>query len=420
MTRTHHTPETLRQRVQALLREQTEQPPAAARSLVYKLVLRQLEIERQNEELQRAQLELSAERARYFDLYDLAPVGYASMTEAGLIVQANLQLASLLGVVRSALVNQPINHFICGEDQDRFARLRQQLLKTSARQSCELRMLRSDGTLFWAQLTATVTRETAPMLRVMLADVSKRKQAEEQLHQLTSNLEQQVRLRTQRLRELSMQMTMTEERERRLLAQELHDNLCQLLAVVKIKLTSFVPGSPEPAIDQAVALVDQALQSARVITRQLSPPILHTLGLLAALEGLAEDVQRMHDLDVHTEFETLPELPVEAVQAVLYRSVRELLMNVVRHAKVKEVRLACRCQQHRLMLVVSDQGRGFDAADFPASLPGSQGFGLSSIYERIANIGGEMQINSNPGKGTTVTLNLPLGRVANEVQSATG
>ena len=114
-------------------------------ALLHELQVHQIELEMQNEELRRAQEELEASRARYFDLYDLAPVGYFTLSEQGLILEANLTAARLLGVERSALVKQPLSRFILPEDQDIYYRHRKQLFETGAPQVWELRLLRQDA-----------------------------------------------------------------------------------------------------------------------------------------------------------------------------------------------------------------------------------------------------------------------------------
>ena len=113
----------LRRRAKARLRAAAAKGAPArteadTQRLVHELQVHQIELEMQNEELRRAQVELDAARARYFDLYDLAPVGYCTISEEGLILEANLTAATLLGVARGALVKQPITRFILKEDQD--------------------------------------------------------------------------------------------------------------------------------------------------------------------------------------------------------------------------------------------------------------------------------------------------------------
>ena len=156
--------------------------PEAARQLLHELRVHEIELEMQNEELRRAQAELEASRARYFDLYDLAPVGYFTLSEQGLIMEANLTAATLLGVARGALLGKPLSPFIVSEDQNIAVRHRNQLLTTSAPQVCELRMLRHDGAFFWARLEATTARDVesgAPVCRTAVSDISAQKNIEE-------------------------------------------------------------------------------------------------------------------------------------------------------------------------------------------------------------------------------------------------
>ncbi|MDP3511850.1 MAG: PAS domain S-box protein [Sulfuritalea sp.] len=273
----------------------------------------------------------------------------------------------------------------------------------------EYRFMAQDGRTVWLHDIVTVVEENgAPRwLRGIMVDITHRKQAEQQLREMAESLEFKVAERTAQLRRLSAQLAMTEERERRKLAQDLHDNLGQLLAVMKIKLTSISAGGLQPLIDQVVALVAQADQAARNITQQLSPPVLYTLGLVPALQWLAEDIERVYGVMVHVDHDDCRRRLVEEVQAVLYRAARELLINVAKHAGVRDASLSCLCSDSRLMLVVSDAGCGFEPADHLGAWPGYQSFGLRSIYERIANIGGEMEVDSSPGNGTTITLSVP-------------
>ncbi|MCX5970470.1 MAG: PAS domain-containing protein, partial [Coprothermobacterota bacterium] len=127
----------------------------AVEELLHELRVHQAELETQNEELRRTQLELDATRARYFDLYDLAPVGYCTLSEQGLILEANLAAATLLGVARGALVKQLITRFIHKENQDIYYLHHKQLFQSGEPQACELRMVKQDETAFWAYLAAT-------------------------------------------------------------------------------------------------------------------------------------------------------------------------------------------------------------------------------------------------------------------------
>ncbi len=164
--------------------------PEETRQTLHELLVHQIELEMQNEELRRAQVELDAARARYFDLYDLAPVGYCTISKEGVILEANLTAATLLGATRSALVKQRVTRFILKMDQDLYYLHRNRLLETGEPQAFDLRMVKMDETAFWARLAATATpgAEGTPVCRVVLSDISARKQNEE--------LEERVRSRT--------------------------------------------------------------------------------------------------------------------------------------------------------------------------------------------------------------------------------
>ncbi|MFA7279339.1 MAG: PAS domain S-box protein [Sterolibacterium sp.] len=536
----------LRQSAEVRLAQQAPQAfpeEVDAQRLLHELQVHQIELEMQNRSLQLSQLELESERARYSDLYDLAPVGYCTLSEQGLILQANRKAADLLGMSQHALVNQPITRFIHRDDQDRYYQHCSQLKASGESQACELRMVRlvcGEALPFWVHLESSVDKVTHGKVfsRITLNDISARKQAEEslklfheQLESLTSaipgavyqyqktvvgeskfsyfssgiedifgvtaaeamrdaallsepilqedraaqleavqrseaglslydhdhrirskngkikwvrgramplrqpdgsvlwngilsditneklaenqllemayELERQVNVRTTSLRKLAAQLTMTEEREQRMLAQELHDNLSQLLAVVKIKLTTLVRIAPKPSIDEIVALVDKADQSVRTITRHLSPPVMRTLGFAPALKWLCDEMHRTYGLSVAIKEAGEPIALVEVVEVVLYRSVRELLINVARHAKIGEAGLFLQRDDSRLMLVVSDAGCGFDSGTFREALAGQHSFGLSSIFERITSIGGQMDVDSSPGGGSRITLSMP-------------
>ena len=164
------------------------------RRMLHELRVHQIELEMQNEELRRAQTELNAARARYFDLYDLAPVGYCTLSEQKLILEANLTAATLLGVARGALVKQPITRFIFKQDQDLYYKHLKQLFESGEPQACELRMVKMDGAPVWVGLEATVSQDAGgmPVCRAMLSDITERKQAEEELQRTLDSLRKAV------------------------------------------------------------------------------------------------------------------------------------------------------------------------------------------------------------------------------------
>ncbi len=163
---------------------------AETKRLVHELQVHQIELEMQNEELRQTRTKLEEAWARYFNLYDLAPVGYLTLNKKGWIQEANLTAARLLGLARCAMVGQPLTHFIFPADQDIHYQFRKQLLKTGAPQECALRMLRPDAPPFWAQLDATVVQHADGMAacHLVMSDITARKQIEKQLRESVSLL----------------------------------------------------------------------------------------------------------------------------------------------------------------------------------------------------------------------------------------
>ena len=174
----------LRREAETILSGRDALPPPEARPdahrLLHELQVHQIELEMQNEELRRTQLDLELSRQRYFDLYDRAPVGYFTLGENGLIQEANLTAADMLGMDRATLCAQQFSRLILPEDQDIFYLCRKALLDTGRPQSCELRLVARDAALLWVRLEATLAHDSgcAPLLRVVASDISSRKRAE--------------------------------------------------------------------------------------------------------------------------------------------------------------------------------------------------------------------------------------------------
>jgi len=157
--------------------------PVDARRVLHDLQVHQIELELQNEELRRIQAELEASRARYFDLYDLAPVSYFTLDESGLILEANLTGASLLGVARAAVVGQPLSRFVVGEDADAYYLYHKQLFRTGMSMAIELRLLRNNGTPFtaWIEATVATAADGVRTSRQVISDITERKAIQEEL-----------------------------------------------------------------------------------------------------------------------------------------------------------------------------------------------------------------------------------------------
>lgn len=208
-----------------------------------------------------------------------------------------------------------------------------------------------------------------------------------------------------RMRTAATEIVIGEERLRRALAAELHNGLGQDIALAKMKLSMLRNSTgaelrdPLSCIEQ---LVEQADRSLRSITYQISPPSLYDLGLLAALQWLAEDIHAKHGMTVRVEDLDSPAVADERIRAILFRAVRELLVNAATHAHVSDALVQLGRHDDLVRVTVEDVGAGFDVAEL-----GQRGHGLFSIREQLKCVGGSMHVSSTPGHGTTVILTAP-------------
>jgi signal transduction histidine kinase/ActR/RegA family two-component response regulator len=278
--------------------------------------------------------------------------------------------------------------------------------------------------------------EDAQRVRIYGADITARKQAEEALLKANAELEQKVsdrtselavkidelklaneglESRTKQLGLLAAELTLTEQRERKRLSQLLHDGLQQHLLSANMRLGGVAELTLDvdlkQAIDEIQIIISESVQLSRSLSAALSPPILHECGLSGGLEWLVRWMRDKHSFKVDLSIETQPELP-EDVKILVFESVRELLVNAVKHSKVCSARVSLnQVNGAGLRIVVSDEGTGFDPCQLKP--PGEEGgFGLFSVRERIGLIGGSIEIDSAPGKGSRLVLLVPHGQAS--------
>ena len=232
--------------------------------------------------------------------------------------------------------------------------------------------------------------------------------AREERDQAYTSLEE----RTRQLRALAAELVSAEERERRRLAQILHDHLQQLLAGARYGLESLRERARTHAARDSVARIDgmlgECMEVSRSLTSELSPPVLHEAGLCAALEWLGLWYREQYGLTVTLEIDDTAVVRTDDDRVLMFQAVRELLFNVVKHAGVKVAHLQTRKgTDGRVRIVVSDNGVGFDPVAALARAGTTGGFGLFRIHERLGMFGGELQMESSPGSGSRFTLVSP-------------
>jgi signal transduction histidine kinase len=250
----------------------------------------------------------------------------------------------------------------------------------------------------------------------LAAAVQEGKEAEarflDQAERLVNKRTQELLHTQARLRSMAHTLTLTEQRERKRMAGELHDYLAQLLVLGKMKLSNIhaqvqsIGGSAAALFQEIDNTFTKALEYTRTLMAELSPPVLHELGLPTALQWLADQMKK-NRLTVEVRLGT-SQLPLPESQALLlFHSVRELLLNIAKHAGTQHAVLTLDVADQELRITVQDRGKGFKISTLEPSQPGHQ-FGLFSIKERMEELGGWLRVESAPGQGTIVTLGLPV------------
>jgi len=225
--------------------------------------------------------------------------------------------------------------------------------------------------------------------------------------------EENIRKYQKKLRSLASELSLTEERERRRIATALHDNIGQNLAMSKIKLAAVLQALANNDLANPLRkvydLIDETIRYSRSLTTEISPPILYELGFEAAVEWFTEYVGQQRGIKVVFENDGLPKPMDEEIRVMLFTAVRELLVNVAKHAKTQDAKVSIERDDNRILIKVEDNGIGFDPAIVASVRGGTLGYGLFSIRERLNHVGGTLHINSQPGM-TRVTLLAPLKR----------
>jgi two-component system, NarL family, sensor kinase len=227
---------------------------------------------------------------------------------------------------------------------------------------------------------------------------------------------------SEQLRELSVRLMKTQDEERRHIAREMHDSAGQIIAALAMNLAQMskqfgsVNQTAGELANQAQSMVKELEQEIRATSYLLHPPLLDELGLRAALAWYIEGLQQRVGIDVRlsmTEFERLP----EDMELTIFRVIQECLTNIHRHSDSKSADLSLACDVANVVIEVRDFGKGISEQNLAKIRNRGVGVGLRGMVERVRPFAGDVRINSEEGKGTTVTITLPL---ACQTGSATG
>jgi PAS domain S-box-containing protein len=248
-----------------------------------------------------------------------------------------------------------------------------------------------------AERTASLAIANAQLQR----EIEERKQAEQQL------LDQQHRLKS-----MTFELSLAEDRERGRIAGELHDQVGQRLLLGKMKLEALASQLPAPidegALEEVGNLVTQSIQDIRSLTFQLRPPLLATAGLAAAIRWLGEELKENYGLHMELVDDQRPKPLTYETRSALFQAVRELLLNVAKHAGTESALVSLEREAESMAITVEDHGCGFDMAEAGTRKARTGGFGLFNMQQRIEYLGGRLIVKTSPGKGTRATIMVPL------------
>jgi PAS domain S-box-containing protein len=298
------------------------------------------------------------------------------------------------------LYSKPFKEFIHPEDRERTTLEIKNLSEGNVTLDFDNRYIRKQGNVLDLSWTAIPSPEEG-LLYCIARDITARKIAEKQSH------EYQLRLK-----DLANQLTFAEERVRKQISVDLHDYVGQMLSSIRMQISRIIDMEENPELVVRMKNISQALlktiQATRTAIFELSPPQLNEMGLFAAVhDWLIEEIERKHNIQINVSGNELEYSLAEKTRYLIFRSVRELCMNVVKHARADKLDIGFWEMDDFLQIIIQDDGVGFNYNPDLIRLK-SNAYGLFSIQERISDLGGVMDVDSVVNKGTTIKLSVPL------------
>lgn len=281
----------------------------------------------------------------------------------------------------------------------------------SSCKDCEIEIAIEKGKNIWLSVSSiSVFNKDGQFygLRGVCYDVTKRKQAEIELKKYIV----QIKKYQKKIKNMNAELTLVEEKERRRIAENLHDSLGQTLSLAFIKLSSIdtvnFTHEERKIIEETSSLLDSAVKESRNITYDLSPPILYELGIIPAFKWKLEQIEENHGIRTKLIGEDQQVEVEKDYEIFLYRIVCELLANVIKHANAKSVEINIEKSDRNYYVTVEDDGEGFIVKNLNQKTMMQGGFGLLSIIERLDSIKGKFSIESEINKGTVATIAIPV------------
>jgi len=363
------------------------------------------EIDTLMEERAAAEAVLRESEAKYRLLVEHAKAGFLEFDyNSHRILSVNDELVKCSGYSAEELLAMDPMDLFTEESQKVFSeRLRQLLAGENISQEAIYECITKNKEVRWWMLHSDVKyRDGRPdRANVVTTDVTHLKETESRL------LEYQ-----EKLKRLSIRLSMVEEEQRRNMASHLHETIGQELFVLLMQLSAFEKSAANsaflPSLQKMKAQLLTIIKETKALTFDLSPPVLYDLGFQEALEKLAKTVEEKHNIRVHTYFEGGSDAIKNEIKVILYRNLKELIHNTVKHAMAKNITICFKNSPTGFCVELRDDGIGFDAANYKTRKSPDDGFGLFDIKEKLNYLSGQLTIDSTASQGTTVTMEVPL------------
>jgi PAS domain S-box-containing protein len=346
---------------------------------------------------------LQKSEEQYRTIIETMNEGLSILDRNGIMTLVNDRFCSMTGFPKDELLGRHVS-VILDKENEKILRNQWVLRKKGVAESYTITVTRKDGKNFDALIAPRPVFDEKGAFAGSLGiftDISKLKQTEREL------LSYQERLRS-----LALEMSMVEERERRYITLELQDNLGRTFTHCSDKLRELQDTVSSKELQASLAdirgLVERAVHYAKTLPYEFSTQILYEKGLVAALQWIGDHFRQQYALAFHFEDDRKPKPLNDETSVLLYQTVRELLMNVVRHAHANNVTVSIQRDYKNIRIQVQDDGVGFDISKMGSMKSEKEMFGLFSIYERLKYLGGNVEVESGIGKGTRFTLVAPL------------
>ena len=373
--------------------------------MIHELQVHQVELEMQNEELMHSRSEIEQSRNDYLLLYQSAPVAYFTLDRNGVILSSNYKGSQLLGHTAQALFNKPFRSLLASSEGPEFYYFIKKIFDTQENYTCELTLINKSGQPIFAYLEGRLMpeQEDAQQCLLALIDITQRKKLEEET----------IQLKLQQQKEILNAILQGQEQERARMGEALHNGLAQVLYAAKLNLEILQSALEQstPRTQELFQTIDSFLTDAigqtRTLSHELIPVVIKDYGLEYALTELSKKLSN-HELSIELDYYGFEQRLPQVLEVAVFRMVQELVNNIMKHARAKRATIEVFKSGPAIEIIVRDNGIGFDTERPSRKGVGwHEGVGLISVRNRVTLLNGTLHIQSQPGKGTQIDIQLP-------------